>query len=409
LRVLLVDHIESDAVLVRDALWSCRYDVTHCGRLASGLAHLESEPTDVMLTALHLPDAEGVEVVHRVRGVTQHLPLVVVSGPDDDAIAEAAVRSGAQDCVPKAGLDGPLVERSVRYACERARLEAALRDAEARLRLLEERVPVVMGNLAPDGSVTSLNPEFEVVTGWPSAEWAGRDFGGLLHPEDRAAGIAMVRRALRAETPPPLDVRIRDCKGGYVIGSVTAVPVVRQGQVANVVWIARDVTQLRRLEARERDGSRTDHLTGLGNRRACEEAIEREVARATRENASVTLVLFDLDHFKAVNDNHGHHVGDLVLRAVAGALREASRASDLAARWGGEELLAILPRTDLRGARLFAERVRSSVAALDDLPCRVTVSAGMAEWTRVQDVAAVLARADARLYEAKRGGRNRVC
>jgi diguanylate cyclase (GGDEF)-like protein len=175
------------------------------------------------------------------------------------------------------------------------------------------------------------------------------------------------------------------------------------------VWIARDVTQLRRLEARERDGSRTDHLTGLGNRRACEEAIEREVARATRENASVTLVLFDLDHFKAVNDNHGHHVGDLVLRAVAGALREASRASDLAARWGGEELLAILPRTDLRGARLFAERVRSSVAALDDLPCRVTVSAGMAEWTRGQDVAAVLARADARLYEAKRGGRNRVC
>jgi diguanylate cyclase (GGDEF)-like protein len=123
----------------------------------------------------------------------------------------------------------------------------------------------------------------------------------------------------------------------------------------------------------------------------------------------VVFVLFDLDHFKAVNDTHGHHVGDAVLRAVADILREASRASDLAGRWGGEELLAILPRADLRGARLFADRVRASVAELDDLPCQVTVSAGMAEWTRGQDVKAVLARADAKLYEAKRAGRNRVC
>ena len=102
-------------------------------------------------------------------------------------------------------------------------------------------------------------------------------------------------------------------------------------------------------------------------------------------------------------------VGPAVHPAVAGVLREASRASDLAGRWGGEELLAILPRTDLRGARQFAERVRAGVATLEGLPCRVTVSAGMSEWTRGQDVKAVLTRADARLYEAKRGGRDRVC
>lgn len=409
MRVLLVDHVERDAVLVRDALWACRYDVTHCGHLATGLAQLEAEPVDAMLAALHLPDADGVEVVHRVRGVAQHLPLVMVSGPDDDAIALAAVRSGAQDFVPKAGLDGPMVERSLRYACDRARLEAALRDTEARLRTIEERVPAMICNLAPDGTVTGLNAEFQGMTGWPRAEWIGREFAALLHPEDRPAALELVRRALRADAMPPMDVRLRARQGGYVIGSFTAAPVVKQGRVTDAVVIARDVTELRQLAAGERDMVRTDHLTGLGNRRACEEAIAREVARATRENASVVFILFDLDHFKAVNDTYGHHVGDTVLRAVAEILREASRASDLAGRWGGEELLAILPRADLRGARLFAERVRAGVAALDGLPCRVTVSAGMAEWTRGQDVATVLARADARLYEAKRAGRNCVC
>ena len=409
MHVLLVDNVEADAMLVRDALWSCRYDVTHCGQMATGLAQLETEPVDVMLTALHLPDADGVEVVHRVRGVARHLPLVVMSGPDDDAIGQAAVRSGAQDCLPRAGLDGPLLERSLRYACERARLEAALEDAEARLRIIRDRVPVAICNLAPDGTVTALNPEFQTMTGWPPAEWVGRDFGELLHPEDRAGALELVRQALRADSPPPLDVRMRARQGGYVIGNFTAVPVVKQGRVIDVVGIARHVTELRQLEARERDTARTDHLTGLGNRRACEEAIAREVARATRENASVVFVLFDLDHFKVVNDTHGHQVGDAVLRAVAGVLRAASRSSDLAGRWGGEELLAILPRTDLWAARPFAERVRAGVAALDGLPCPVTVSAGMAEWTRGQDVQTVLARADARLYEAKRAGRNRVC
>jgi PAS domain S-box-containing protein len=209
-RVLLVDHVESDAVLVRDALWACRYDVTHCGQLATGLAQLEAEPVDAMLAALHLPDADGVEVVHRVRGVARHLPLVVVSGPDDEDIALAAVRSGAQDAVPKAGLDATLIERSLRYACQRARLEAELRDAEARLRLIEDRVPVVICNLAPDGTVTGLNPEFHAMTGWSPGECTGREFGALLHPEDRAAALELVRAARRAESLPPLDVRVRD-------------------------------------------------------------------------------------------------------------------------------------------------------------------------------------------------------
>ena len=408
MRVLLVDNDESDAVAVRDALWACRCEVSHAGHLDTALARLEAEPVDVLLAALHLPDAEGAEVVRRVRRVAPHLPLVVLSGPSDGEAAVAAVRSGAHDSLPKDGLDGSLVERSLRYAVERARLEAALQEVEARLRIIQDQSPVAICMLTPEGTLTALNPAFYTMTGWPPDEWLGRPFSALLHPEDQAAALGLIQRTVRSEILPPLDVRMRSRAGGYVISNLTAFPVVNQGQVTDIIGIARDVTELRQLEAREREMSRTDHLTGLANRRACEEAVAREVARATRENASVGFAMFDLDHFKQVNDAHGHHVGDAVLRAVAGILNDATRSSDVAGRWGGEEFVAILPRADVAGARLFAERIRQSVAALDGLPCRVTVSAGVAEWTRGQDVAAVLARADAKLYEAKRAGRDRV-
>lgn len=409
MRVLLVDNDESAAVQVREVLWACRYDVTHAGHLDAALAGLSAEPADLLLAALHLPDAQGVEVVRRVRAVAPRLPLIILAGAYDDALALDAIRCGAQDFLPKGELDQRLVDRAVRYAVERARLEAALQEAEGRLRVIQEQAPVLICRLTRDGDVSALNPGFEAMTGWPAAEWLGRPFGALLHPEDRAAALGLVQRTLGAEVVAPLDVRMLARDGGVVISSFTAVPVMTQGQVTDVIGIARDVTELRQLVARERETARTDHLTGLANRRACEEAISREVARATRENASVTFALFDLDHFKDANDTYGHHVGDAVLRAIAGILKAATRATDVAGRWGGEELLAVLPRTDLAGARVFAERIRAGAAALDGLPCRVTVSAGVAEWTRGQDVAVVLARADAKLYVAKRAGRNRVC
>jgi diguanylate cyclase (GGDEF)-like protein len=153
----------------------------------------------------------------------------------------------------------------------------------------------------------------------------------------------------------------------------------------------------------------TDPVTSLANRRGGEEALAREVARARRSNVPLSLVLFDIDRFKAINDHAGHAVGDRVLRGISEILSASQRGSDLATRWGGEEFLVLLPDVGLSGARTFAERVRENVQNLvigDAGP--ITVSAGVAELQGDEDAAAALARADANLYRAKAAGRNRV-
>lgn len=152
----------------------------------------------------------------------------------------------------------------------------------------------------------------------------------------------------------------------------------------------------------------SDSLTGLANRRGGELAIQREIARAWREGTPLSFVLIDVDDFKRWNDEYGHEAGDDVLCRVARIVGNAVRGSDLAVRWGGEEFLLVLPNVTVKGATVVAERIRveAESSAFDQRP--LTISAGVAELEPGENVGSVLARADARLSQAKRAGRNRV-
>jgi diguanylate cyclase (GGDEF)-like protein len=153
----------------------------------------------------------------------------------------------------------------------------------------------------------------------------------------------------------------------------------------------------------------TDPVTGLANRRGGEEALAREVSRARRSGAPLSLALFDIDHFKNINDQSGHAVGDRVLRGISEILAASQRGSDLAMRWGGEEFLVLLPDVGIAGARTFAERVRENVQNMMVADAgQITISAGIAELRGDEDAATTLGRADANLYRAKARGRNRV-
>lgn len=160
----------------------------------------------------------------------------------------------------------------------------------------------------------------------------------------------------------------------------------------------------------------TDTLTGLGNRFAYEQAIEREISIAHRHNSSFSLLIIDVDHFKAINDNFGHDAGDQVLAIIGQAIRLVARGSDLAFRYGGEEFVLLLSNTDMAGATLFAERVRSTIAALDYQSARLdktmaisaTVSVGVSSFRTSDSAQSLFKRADEALYEAKYSGRNRV-
>jgi diguanylate cyclase (GGDEF)-like protein len=156
-----------------------------------------------------------------------------------------------------------------------------------------------------------------------------------------------------------------------------------------------------------------DGLTGLSNRRAAEEALAIELARAERLGGSVALVFADLDGFKGVNDEHGHPAGDDVLREFAQVLLDSVRDIDLAARWGGEEFAIILPGTNASGAASLAERVRTLLSGrviltAGNAPVSLTVSLGVATAPPVSGVDELVRAADSALYDAKRAGKNRV-
>lgn len=170
-----------------------------------------------------------------------------------------------------------------------------------------------------------------------------------------------------------------------------------------------------RLQDQYKREGMSDSLTGLNNRRWLDAALPAEIARCVRDQKVLSIVMVDVDHFKRFNDRHGHLNGDVVLRAVAQTMADNVRPSDMLARFGGEEFIALLPSTPVQGATLVAERLRQAVADSVILACdgsplpAVTVSLGIATWRVPQDGAALIAAADAALYRAKRQGRNRVC
>ena len=161
--------------------------------------------------------------------------------------------------------------------------------------------------------------------------------------------------------------------------------------------------------------TKTDSLTGLGNRAALDAALEREVGLTRRHRLALSMLVVDVDHFKKVNDRYGHSEGDRVLKAVAHRIQMLCRESDLVFRYGGEEFVVLLNKTERAGARVIAERIRQGVEALgvagsgDKTRCPITVSVGISSWNQqTASPSELFDRADHALYKAKTGGRNRV-
>ncbi|MEP0275418.1 MAG: GGDEF domain-containing protein, partial [Nitratireductor sp.] len=157
----------------------------------------------------------------------------------------------------------------------------------------------------------------------------------------------------------------------------------------------------------------TDGLTGMQNRRYFDDALREYLHEFRRIGKPIGLMILDLDHFKSVNDTHGHDVGDEVLRAVAGCLRDFTRYHDVAARLGGEEFAVVAPNMDQELLAKLAERIRKAISGLTvvsgNIRLKVTTSVGIAVWDGKETAEDFFRRADRMLYQAKRLGRNRVC
>lgn len=300
----------------------------------------------------------------------------------------------------------------------------------ARHLLLEELLDPVLV-VDPQWRVLEANPAALKLAGLRNG-WQGRKlidwpvFGAELHALLQTSWSGEQDRLLTLPGPARYyEVRSRAIErvtrsGTHVLGQMLYLRDVTQrhlGELKLSEALATSEERLRiisSLHERLQEQALRDPLTGLYNRRYLDEFFSREVARARREREPIALALIDLDHFKALNDQHGHLIGDDVLRAVARHLGENLRGSDAVFRIGGEEFLLILPGADADEARrrleiLCRERAATPVETRGG-PCGVTLSAGMAVWPdQGQALDELLHAADAALYRAKREGRNRVC
>ena len=325
--------------------------------------------------------------------------------------------------MPHAGRGGEVVWTGLLTdVSARKQLEAVVQDSEERYRTLFETVAKGVVYQDAAGRITSANPAAQRILGltlqqmqgresidprWQAVREDGSPFPGSEHP-------AMV--ALRTGAPVHQVVMGVQVPGrGSTWLLVNATPVWRQGAVHEVYASFEDITQRVLLSQELKLQASTDDLTGVANRRSLMQRLALEHERVQQQPGYTCAVLaIDLDLFKQVNDRHGHAAGDAVLQHAAALMRRVIRQDDLVARSGGEEFTVLLPETGADEAAALAERLRAGLQAQPaphqgrQLP--VTLSAGVSLILPGDgSTDAVLARADAALYEAKAAGRNRVC
>ena len=319
----------------------------------------------------------------------------------------------------------------------RTQTEESLRKSEERYRLIADRASDVIWTLDASGRFTYVSPSVEKLRGYTPAEVMQQTMADLLTPASLAVvqevfqhSLAKVAAGLTFE--PFRGELEQPCKDGSTVWTeVTTNGLYSDdGQFIGLVGITRDITERRRFEAalrQARDAAETanlalqaanaelnqfattDALTGAWNRRHFEEVAEVEIAQAQRYGEPVTLLIFDIDHFKSINDRFGHLAGDRVLVEMSRLVRSNLRAADLLTRWGGEEFVVMMPHCGMTEAVPLAEKLRARVADASFAEIgTVTASFGVAEWAHGETLDTWLKRADDALYQAKKGGRNRV-
>ncbi|HKY92012.1 MAG TPA: diguanylate cyclase [Nevskiaceae bacterium] len=417
--VLLVDDNAEDRYACRRYLAQefgivNRTEEAHDG--TTGLAKARALKPACIVLDYHLPDMNGLEFMQRVRHDDPDVPIVLVTGLDDVAATVELIRNGADDYQVKSKLSADGLQRSIRMAIEQRQLRADVRRQRRKLELfynLIDRSSDFLFVLSRDPyRVTEVNRAASRQLGWSRKEMLDASFEiervlpGVQDGWSRLGEAGELRFECDAIT-----------RQGRVMPVEVNARAVELDGARFVVAVARDIADRRALEARLRDESLRDGLTGVANRRAMNVRMHEEWDRALRSHSPIGLLLIDVDHFKAYNDHLGHVAGDACLMAVASTLTiNLRRQTDFLARYGGEEFAVILPASNDEVTERTAALLLDSVRAMSHphpVPAAgpiVTVSIGYASTIPKpgETAADLVAMADRGLYAAKEAGRNRA-
>lgn len=468
IRILYVDDDPAMAKLAQKRLARAGYSVEIANDGETGMRLYEKGEFDIVTLDYHMPGKSGLDVIRIMTAHKEPVPIIMVTGSGDEGIAVEAMKMGASDYVIK-DVDGryldllPVVIEQVlqKRLLQRERQDAinALYRRNQDLALLHETSHLVTSRLEM-GQVLEqlLRQAAEIVKAEAGSVWLwesnGSDWLGcraLLHHGTIHSAtdlrlpvgegiIGWVAQNKKTELINnfPGHLHFAPDLGEFPdieIYNVIAAPIQIREAVLGVLVVSNKIQgsfdendlflvetlastaaiaiENARLFAEVQRLSNMDDLTGLYNRRHFFALAEQEFQRAMRYGSEFGIIMLDVDHFKLVNDNHGHLAGDLVLKAVAIDIRHSVREVDIVGRYGGEEFIILLPQANLFTAGKTAERLRSLVEknryqAVEG-GLQITISAGVASFAKDSpNIEAILALADHFLYQAKTSGRNKV-
>jgi diguanylate cyclase (GGDEF)-like protein/PAS domain S-box-containing protein len=417
--VLLIEDNQGDARLLREMFregGAYNTQLTHVSSMSDAEAQLAEPVVDVILLDLGLPDAQGLGAVRRAHAVAPKIPLVVLTGLDDDSIALQALQEGAQDYLVKGQLDTRGLLRALRYAIERKTMEEALFAEKERAQITLDSIgdAVICTDLAD--RITFLNVVAEKLTGWSWGEAAGRALAEVFQPLDATSracrSIPPSARQGSSSVPPSGRCSILVRRDGLEIPIEDSVAPIndREGKAAGAVIVFRDVSAARAMSVQMTHAAEHDFLTGLPNRMLLNDRIAQAIAGAKRHTTRLAVLFLDLDGFKHINDSLGHSVGDQLLQSIGRRLVDCGRASDTVSRQGGDEFVVLLSEVQRsEDAAIAASRMLTAVAeahVLDEHELHVTTSIGVSVYPDDgEDAETLIRNADTAMYQAKENGR----
>lgn len=430
-RILIVDDEKSILDVLGEYLTGQGYECRLCQSPIEALDCLTKDSFAVVLIDLNMPEMNGIELVQHAKEIEPDLGIIVETAVMDVTKAVQAMRAGADDYVLK-----PFNLTEISLAVANALHKRALtienrsyqNELESRVHIAAEDLEHVNRELGAtkqylenllnstldtiltvgnDDTIDFVNQGAQQMLGCTEKELIGAYAGDFFAggPDE----VSHIRRLLRKENRLQNHETSLKHKDGSCVPVSISFSRVRDAdeKLVSLLAICKDITEQKRLEQELKEMSIRDSLTGLYNQRYFYDRLAAEIERARRQEHPLSLVLFDIDQFKAYNDGHGHLEGDKVLQITGKVVHECTRGHvDVGFRYGGDEFTVILPEADEKQALSIAERIRKSFKAkhFDHL----TVSIGLLAYRDGYSVQTFIQFADAMMYDAKRSGGNRV-
>jgi len=419
-KILLIENDPVVAEAIRATLAAPgggSFDVEWVRQLSEGLERLGKKGIAAILLELSLPDSQGIETFDRLFAATPDVPILILGGNADQALAQRAVAHGAQDYLLPDHLDSYSLTRALRNAIERKAVEDALY-------VEKERAVVTLNSIGDavlctdiSGNITYLNLVAETMTGWGRQEATG-------HPLAEVFRIIDGSTRMPARDPMEMAVELNRTVG-LTVNCVlirrdgfesaiedSAAPIHdRAGRVIGAVIVFHDVSEARAMSLQMTYSAQHDLVTDLPNRLLLNDRISQSIALARRRNRPIAVIFLDLDRFKYVNDSLGHAIGDKLLQSVSKRLLAGVRGSDTVSRQGGDEFVILLSEiTYPEDAATSARKILRSLGAPHSVggqDLHIDGSIGISVYPEDGGNAETLIKnADTAMYHAKEKGRN---